>query len=78
MNFTAINAVNELITVDNILFASTDAIPEIPAIPFVHPEAEKLIISVSSGFVQLGSPSCAKVKGLLTVLPTVRVVSGFK
>lgn len=38
-----INAVNELITVDNILFASTDAIPEIPAIPFVHPEAEKLI-----------------------------------
>ena len=38
-----IDAVNSLITVDNILFTSYSVIPEIPAIPFFHPEAEKLM-----------------------------------
>lgn len=38
-----INAVNELITVDNILYMPYEYIPEIPAIPVIHPVAEKLV-----------------------------------
>lgn len=38
-----IDAVNALITLDNVLYMSYDLIPEIPAIPYFHPEAEKLI-----------------------------------
>lgn len=38
-----IDEVNALITLENILYIPYSVIPEIPAVPYFHPEAEKLI-----------------------------------